>query len=560
MYSTVPVPIPQREKGLIIKKIGNVRYVYYNAAYKYSAQTKKTSPQSRSIGKVVEDRPGMMYPNENFSQYFPEEAAACRDPGDALKEPAIEAKESSVRQLWEVKVGGTIAIDAVLHRLKLKPLIRRIFGKRTELFLDLLACCVLTEGRLDWNRYREEHTLFQKGSQVPSAADAAQFLWDISEEDCTAFLDAWNHHQDHSDAVTICCGSVGTPAEGVSCAVAYDKVSKLPVLYRYTPGRALDISDLQETADLLRSHPYTELRFLLDGDTVSPDLIRAIAANGFPFLVQTDGMHPLVRNLLEGLRSTFEKSPEYCEVLPGVFGTAYWRRPWAEGQMECNVYIFYQPQAAAHAREVLSAAISECEVSLQQHIGSPVCLEPEFQKYFSLERDSDGNLLSFQRRDDILQDSFEHSGYLVLVSGGQDHTERAIDWYTCRDSGAPPFRLNSLFPAESEFPRGGMLLSFAAQIVWNELFTLLQPSKKESDLQFPGLSPVTAGIAALENMKIVRNEAYQYRLASALKKAQKDAFAACGIAPDMAVHRAWEIGLQLQTAAAQAPSVQVLPS
>ncbi len=554
MYSTVPVPIPQREKGLSIKKIGNVRYVYFNTAYKYSAQTKKTSPQSKSIGKVIEGRPGMMYPNENFYRYFPEEAAEYLAPGDTSIDPACEARESSVRQLWEVKVGGTIVIDAVLKRLKLKPLIRHIFGKRTELFLDLLACCVLTEGRLDWNRYREEHVLFQKDTRVPSASDAAQFLRNIPEVDCKAFLDAWNRQRDHSHPVTVCCGSIGTPTEGIHYAVVWDNVSKRPVLYRYTPGRALDSSDLQETADLLRSHQYTGLCYLLDGDHASPEVIRAIAASGFPFLVQTDGMHPMVRNPLEDLRSTLEAALEYYEFMPGVFGASQWHRYWTEGQMECNVHILYQPQAAAHAREALSAAVSECEASLRQHIGRPICLELEFQRFFSLERDAEGNLLSFQRRDDVLQDVLEHSGFLVLVTDGRHNFQYAMNWYSCRDNGAPPFRLDGLFPAGSDFPRGGMLLSFAAQIVWDEIYTLLQPGKKASGLQFPGISPVSAGIAALENMTIVRNEAYQYQLATALKRAQKGAFAACGIAPDIAVQRAWEIGLQLQAAAVQPPS------
>ena len=131
-----------------------------------------------------------------------------------------------------------------------------------------------------------------------------------------------------------------------------------------------------------------------------------------------------------------------------------------------------------------------------------------------------------------------------------------MDWYNCRDNSAPPFRMDCLFPAGSEFPHGGMLLSFAAQIVWNEIYALLLSSKKQPGLIFH-FSPVSDGITALENVKIVRNEAHQYRLAAPLKKAQKDIFTALGIAPDVAVQRAWEIGLQLQTAAFQESSAAV---
>ena len=71
MYLNVAVPIPDDNK-VITKKVNDTEYVYYEVGRKYNSEKKYNVPKRKCIGKVCKDRPGMMFPNTVFLQYFPD--------------------------------------------------------------------------------------------------------------------------------------------------------------------------------------------------------------------------------------------------------------------------------------------------------------------------------------------------------------------------------------------------------------------------------------------------------------------------------------------------------
>ena len=72
MYLDIKVKAPFDVTGVTKKTIGGVTYVYFTYERAYDPSKKYSKPNATTIGKLIPDEPGMMYPNENFLRFFPE--------------------------------------------------------------------------------------------------------------------------------------------------------------------------------------------------------------------------------------------------------------------------------------------------------------------------------------------------------------------------------------------------------------------------------------------------------------------------------------------------------
>ena len=64
MYYDFPVKIPSIKGKIIAKKKGAATYIQFQYGQDYKPEKKYAVPQRTIIGKVLPDRPGLMYPNE----------------------------------------------------------------------------------------------------------------------------------------------------------------------------------------------------------------------------------------------------------------------------------------------------------------------------------------------------------------------------------------------------------------------------------------------------------------------------------------------------------------
>ena len=67
-----PVKIPKVPGKILIQKRGNVQYVLMETGRKYDPEKQYNTPERKVIGVLMEDRPDMMLPNENFYASFPD--------------------------------------------------------------------------------------------------------------------------------------------------------------------------------------------------------------------------------------------------------------------------------------------------------------------------------------------------------------------------------------------------------------------------------------------------------------------------------------------------------
>ena len=99
----------------------------------------------------------MMYPNDNYLKYFPEEML--------LEELPVSTRSGCI------KVGAWIIIRKVIQYYKLEERLSEIIGEdNTGLFLDLAAYSIITENNAAqyYPDYADNHPLFNKDMRVYS--------------------------------------------------------------------------------------------------------------------------------------------------------------------------------------------------------------------------------------------------------------------------------------------------------------------------------------------------------------------------------------------------------
>ena len=99
MYFDSTVKIPDEKGKIIRKKKGNTTYVLYQYGRVYNAEKKYAVPQRTIIGKVNQDSPDTMYPNERFQEFFPTVALLEELPEviiPVLSEPPVRTLRATI--------------------------------------------------------------------------------------------------------------------------------------------------------------------------------------------------------------------------------------------------------------------------------------------------------------------------------------------------------------------------------------------------------------------------------------------------------------------------------
>lgn len=587
------VPIPKLEHGISIKKIGNVKYVYFNSGYKYDPNKKKTIPLSKSIGKVKENDEEMMYPNDNYEIYFPLEAEGIHggsidEDDDATIDVAEDEDKDEgpryVHDAWVVKVGVYIIICEILDRLHLKEILTKLLGKFYGLFIDIVAYMIITEDNTGWHyrRYAHEHALFSDRMRVYSDSTISRRFEAIEEDVSVAFLDEWNKLQDHNNRIYIAYDSTNKNCQAgeidmadfgnakddkskmiINYAVAHDLTNQRPLLYEYYPGCINDVSQLQSTVEAFKDYGYNNVGFLLDRGYFSRDNIKYMDDNGYPFIIMVKGMKALVHDLVTKVRGTFESDPDNLIVKHDVYGTTCVCPLCAENTIPRYFHIFFDPYKAANEQHKLSKTLNSNEEMMRKKIGKKYTPSKEVLQYFDLQFDSNNRFQAFYRKKQLIRDIIEHAGYFVIITSERMTAQQAITIYKSRDINEKLFRADKSFLGnQSERTHSSASTStkiftgFIALIVRNEMYVSLRKKAEELGSN-PEYLTVCGAIDILEEMKIRRTSKYKYRLAHAISKKQKIICSAFQLTPALVKKRVEEIGEILRLSASKDPNTEI---
>ena len=541
--STVKIPV---EKGKIIrKKKGNATYILYQYGQVYNAEKKYAVPQRAIIGKVNQDSPDTMYPNERFQEFFPTVT---------LLEELPEAYRSCA-----LKIGSYAVIRKVLEEYKIPQMLLKHFHKDSGLLLDLVSYMIVDEENAGqyYPDFAFNHPLFSENMRIYSDSKVCRFLKSVTRDQMTGFLDDWNEKRDHKQRIYISYDSTNKNCQAgdidiveygkakadqglpvFNLAIAYDKNNRVPLFYEEYPGSINDVSQFKYMVDKVEQYNYKNVGFILDRGYFSKDNIRYMEENNHPFIIMVKGQKEFVSSLVFAHRNTFETDRECCIRSYRVYGKTVRSKLYEDDTCERYFHIFYNPSKQAAEREQLEQLIDRIKTYLDKHIGEKITLPKTYQELFTFKFNRKGEFISYSEKTDVITKRLELCGYFCLITSEKMTASDALIHYKGRDISEKLFSSDKSFIGSksmrvqtNEALSAKIFIEFIALIVRNRMYNLLKDTLLKMEARQNYLT-VPASIRELEKIEMVRRNKGQYRLDHAVSKRQRTILSAFGMDDD----------------------------
>ena len=562
MYLKSTVKIPDLESGISEKKIKGTIYIYYEYGRKYYPDKKYTVPQCTSIGKKASDDPSMMFPNDNYLKYFPDEMLPEDLPG-------------SIRSGC-IKVGAWIVIRKVIEYYKLEEKLSEIIGEEnTGLFLDLAAYSIITENNAAqyYPDYAYNHPLFTHDMRIYSDSKISGFLRDIKRDNSIKFQNNWNAKHDHREKIYISYDSTNKHCQAgdvelaefghekeknnkpiYNYSVAYDRYNRLPLFYEAYPGSINDVSQLQFMLSKASAYGYRNAGYILDRGYFSEPNIKFMDRNGYDFIIMVKGCKELVNQVILKHRGSFED--EWSKTIPyyDVSGMTTKGYLFKKDDKERRFHIYYGDFRKAKERSTLQQKIREDKEILEGMKGTEAKIDNNFSPYFDLiyHRENGKEILQFVReKDDVISRDIKLCGYFCIITSAEMTAEEALDLYKSRDCSEKLFRGDKSYLGErtmrvyrDEPTHSKIFIEFVALIIRNKIYTCLKDRMKEIKKK-KNYMTVPAALKELEKIELIRQADGVYRLDHAVTAVQKDILQGFNINAASIIKEATSLGEQI---------------
>ncbi|SCY18507.1 IS1634 family transposase [Butyrivibrio sp. INlla14] len=563
MYQRYKVRIPDLPTGISIKNIKGSDYIYYVVKSKYDPSKKRTSPQTRPIGKPCEDDPGMMYPNDNYMRFF----------GDLVELP--ERLDDSFRS-YCLRVGPFFIIRKIVAEYHLDEILDELIGKESGLFLDLAAYSLLTENNAGqyYPDYAYNHPLFTDDMKIYSDSKVSSFLGQDMTDQRIKFLIEWNGRRKHKEKIYISYDSTnkncqigdvdfaeyGHPKDDqgktiFNYSIAYDHDNRDPLFYEEYPGSINDVSQLQYMLNKAAGYGYKNVGFILDRGYFSESNLRYMDRNGFDFLIMMKGMKDLVSDLVLSHKGSFEEERKNSIRTYKVSGITVKGKLFDSDEKERYFHIYYSNRKNISEREKVETKIDRMKKYLHDIEGTPGRGDG-FDKYFDLvyyhEGKPDETFVCAREKEDVINREIKLCGYFVIVSSQKMSAEEALNLYKSRDASEKLFRGDKSYLGNrserthsEESTETKIFIEFIALIIRNRIYTYLKDKMAEDEKKYNFMS-VPAALKELEKIEMSRQPDGSYRLNFAVTKTQKLILGAFGMDEQNIKKQAMVLGNKLK--------------
>lgn len=543
MYLNYLVPVPQSRTGLSIKNIKGTKYVYYNYAYKYDKEKRRTIPQCTSIGKCDMEHSDMMYPNQNYLKYFPND--------ERMDEPRSSC----------LHLGAFLVIKKIIHDYHLDEMASRIVGKHAGLFLDLAAYSIIMENNAGqyYPDYAYNHPLFTENMKVYSDSTVSRFINSLTGEQAANFLNEWNAGRDHRERIYISYDSTNKSSQAgdidiveyghpkvdegapiFNYAIAYDRTNSLPLFYESYPGSITDVSQFKYMIDKAVAYGYRRVSFILDRGYFSKANIQYMTHKGFGFIIMMKGMKSLASKLVLECKNKFEEKREYSIREFNVSGMTLKRRMYPEDKQDSYFHIYYSAGKCAGEREKIESRFDQMAKAIKQQEGKPAVFGKPYTDYFEFVYDDSSQSKSPQlmfatEKKDAMDYAISLCGYFILITSERMTAKEALMIYKSRDVSEKLFRgdksyLNekSLRSHSRENLENKLFIEFNGLIIRNKIYTDLTAEMSRIGKKREYMT-VPAALKELEKIELVKIGDDSYRLDHAVTATQKTILKAFGM-------------------------------
>lgn len=514
-------------------------YVYATAEKRYDRERKYNNNKRVCIGKMIDDE--YMMPNGRFSEFFPD---------IEIDEAAGEAAMSDT-----VKVGTTFLIDHIFSRTQMDRLLGNVFPDTAEYLQDLVSYNLITEDNVMqyYDAFTYDHRIV--GANAISDTSISRLLKETDTEGIELFLRAWNQLHKNTEAVYISYDStnINTTAEGIEMAeyghakedddipvvnysVAYDQDRSVPLFYETYPGSIIDNSQCDMMVEKAREYGHENIGFIMDRGYFSAGNIKHLTKRGYAFLLMAKGNAKFVREAVEEVRLAIRLSVKHYIAEHEVYGTTVKRKLFNEDKAR-YFHVYYDDARASREREVFLRRLKKMEEALERKTEKKLSRKEDlrsYEKYYLLKFDDNGYFQSYKRRDSIIQKELDRFGYFVLITSEKMKASEALSKYRDRDAVEKLFRtiksllgMDTFRVHETSSMEGKSFLAFLASVIWNEMYQVMKPVKKEEKDRKHYTVP--AVMKEMEKIFITKDSKGNYRKKYALTARQKKILKAFGL-------------------------------
>ena len=561
MYLKSAVKIPDVKAGISEKTIKGTTYIYYEHGRTYNTHKKYTVPQCTSIGKKVKDEPSMMFPNENYLKYFPDEL---------LPEELPVSTRSGC-----VKIGAWLVIRKVIQHYKLEERLSAIIGEDSGLFLDLAAYTIIAENNAAqyYPDYAYNHPLFTKEMKVYSDSQISRFLREITRDDSIRFQNEWNAGRDHREKIYISYDSTNKHCQAgdieiaeyghekdkqkkpvFNLSVGFDRTNRIPLFYETYPGSINDVSQLQVMLEKAAAYGYKKAGFILDRGYFSEKNIKFMDHNGYDFIIMVKGCKDMVNKVILDNKGTFED--EWTNTIPyyDVNGMTTKGYLFKKDEKKRCFHIYYSDFKKAREKTQLQQKIREEKEILDGMRGTEAKLDKNVSPYFDLiyHKEEGKQILQYVReREDVISNEIKLCGYFCIITSAEMTAEEALDLYKSRDCSEKLFRGDKSYLGEKtmrvyhdEPLQSKIFIEFIALIIRNKIYTCLKDRMKEVRKK-KNYMTVPAALKELDKIELIRQGDRVYRLDHAITATQKDILQGFNLSTTNVLKEAKRLGEQL---------------
>lgn len=544
MYLDYLVDVPDEKGKITFREKGNAKYVYYEYERVYDPKRKYTTVKRSTIGKLSDEEPSRMRPNENFRKFFPDAEVP-------------EERENTGRSS-ALKAGTYMAINQVVKDLGLSEKLEAAFGVRNSgLILDLAAYSIITENNAAqyYPDYAYNHPLFTPNMRAYSDSTISDFLRDLSEDQRQMFLNLWNEERNKRERIYVSYDSTNKNCEAgdismieygaakvdtglpiFNYAIGYDVNNREPLMYEKYPGSINDVSQLQYMIAKVKGYGYNNIGFILDRGYFSKENLKFMDDNGFAFIIMVKGIKDFIHDQIRQQKGSFESDWGNQIAEFGVYGKTVHTFVYTSDSRKRYVHIYYSAAKAAGERARLEENIQQMQSFLDAHRNEDREFGATFEKYFFLHRDKESGVFVYaEPKLQVIRDELELCGYFAIISSEKMNAKQAISLYKNRDGSEKLFRADKSYlgngvlrVASEEAANNKIFIGFIALIIRCRIYTALK-DKVSTMAKKPNYFTVPAAIRELEKIELCRHLDNVYRMDHAVTKTQREILSAFGI-------------------------------
>ena len=562
MYLKLRVKIPEVHGKMTRLRRGNITYIKYEYDRYYDPDKKYTYPQRTTIGKLCEDDPSMMIPNESFLKYFPN--------------AVMSGIENRTDRSSCLQIGTYTVIHKVIRDYNLDQTLSLYFNERDRgLLFDLAAYSIVEESNVaqPYPDYAYHHPLFSNEMKIYSDSTVSEFLKSVTPDKSIGFLNEWNRERNLRERIYISYDSTNKNCQAgnielaefghakidigsaiINYSVGYDLKYKEPLFYEAYPGSVNDVSQLRMMLGKAIGYGYKKIGFILDRGYFSRGNIRYLDECGYSFIIMAKGMSSFVNELITENLGTFEKKRSCDMQSYGVYGKTVQSYLYEGDGRKRYFHIYHSILKEANEREKFEEELRERTAALMAHQNEKVEFGSAYEKYFYLHYDEAGVFLYPEEKTAVTEKEISLCGYFVIITSDKMTAKEALRLYKSRDASEKLFAADKTFLGDkslrvhtNEGAEGKIFIQFLALIIRNKIYTALQEAQYQMDKK-QNYMTVPAAIKELEKIEMVRQTDNIYRLDHAVTAKQKKILNAFGMNEGTVKYRASEISNTLKEA------------